>query len=142
MSPELSRLVRSPVFSAEEQGKALAAVLSKAGISGMTANFLGVIAKNRRLFALPDMITSYVALAAQARGEVTAEVASAIPLTDAQLTELKATLKTTVGKDVLLTTRVDPGLLGGLIVKIGSRMIDSSLRTKLDSLKIRMKEVG
>jgi F-type H+-transporting ATPase subunit delta len=141
-SADLMRLVRSPVFGAEDQGKALAAVLAKAGIGGLTASFLGVIARNRRLFALPDMIRAYKALAARARGEVAAEVTSAIPLNAAQLSALKDALKGTVGKDVALTTKVDPSLLGGLVVKLGSRMIDSSLRTKLDNMKIAMKEVG
>jgi len=142
MSADLRSLVRSPVFSADEQGKALGAVLEKAGIGGLAANFVKLIAKNRRLFTLPEMIKNYHALAARGRGEVQAEVISAVALNDAQMQQLKDTLKASVGKDVSISSRVDQGLLGGLIVKVGSRMIDSSLRTKLNSLKIAMKEVG
>jgi F-type H+-transporting ATPase subunit delta len=139
MSEDLRRLVRSPVFSADEQGRALAAILHKAGIDGLAANFLKLVAKNRRLFAVADMIKAYRALSARARGEVQAEVVSAIPLNDAQVGALKETLKALERKNVQITTRVDSSLLGGLIVKIGSRMYDSSLRTKLESLRIAMK---
>jgi F-type H+-transporting ATPase subunit delta len=141
-SADLSRLVRSPAFSAADQSKALSAVLAKVGIGGLTANFLGLVAKNRRLFAAPEMIGCYRSLAARARGEVDAEVTSAVALTDAQLTELKAVLKASAGKDVQISTHVDPSLLGGLVVKMGSRMIDSSIRTRLNNLKSAMKEVG
>ena len=140
-SPDLQRLVKSPVFSAGEQLKAIGAILDKAGIGGLAGNFLRLIARNRRLFAVPDMIRSFRALAARARGEVQAEVTSAVPLSGAQIEALKETLRGTVGKDVQLNARVDPSLLGGLVVKVGSRMIDSSLATKLSTLKARMKEV-
>ena len=141
-SADLRRLVRSPVFSAEDQVKALQAVLDKAQISGLAGNFLQLIARNRRLFAVADMIKSYRALAAKARGEVAAEVTSAFPLTEAQLNALKDTLRASVGgKQVQVATRVDPALMGGLVVKMGSRMVDSSLRTKLATLKTRLKEV-
>jgi F-type H+-transporting ATPase subunit delta len=140
-NPDLQRLVRSPVFSADEQLKAISAIVEKAGIGGLGGNFLRLIARNRRLFAVPDMIKSFRALAARARGEVQAEVVSALPLTETQMNALKDTLRTSVGKDVQLNTKVDPTVLGGLIVKIGSRMIDSSLRTKLSTLQARMKEV-
>lgn len=139
MSEDLRRAVRSPVFSAEEQGRAIGAVLEKAGIGALTLNFFKLLAKNRRLFAAPDMIKAFRTLAARSRGEVAAEVASAVTLSDEHVALLKETLKATVGKDVTLSTKVDPGLLGGLIVKIGSRMIDSSLRTKLASLKVALK---
>ena len=119
----------------------IAAVAEKAGLSPLVVNFLKVLARNRRLFAVGDMIRTFLALAARQRGELNAEVASAHPLTDEQLATLKDTLRATAGKDVQLITRVDPTLLGGLIVKMGSRMIDSSLRTKLTSLKTAMKEV-
>jgi F-type H+-transporting ATPase subunit delta len=141
-SADLTRLVLSPVFSSEEQERALAAVLTHAGIGGLTKNFLLVVARNRRLFSVPGMIKTFRALAARARGEVEVDVESAVPLSDAHLEELKISLKNHVGKDVQLNTRVDPSLLGGLIVKIGSRMIDSSVRTKLKLLEKRMKEVG
>lgn len=140
-SADLKRMVRSPVFSSDEQGRAIAAVAEKAGLAPLVVNFLKVLARNRRLFAVGDMIRTFLALAARQRGEVNAEVASAHPLTDEQLATLKDTLRATAGKDVQLITRVDATLLGGLIVKMGSRMIDSSLRTKLTSLKTAMKEV-
>ena len=141
-SADLLRLVRSPIFSADDQLKAIKAIVEKAGVSALTANFLQVIARNRRLFALPDMIKAYRQMAAQARGEVDADVASAVELSEQQLTKLSDTLKAAVGKDVRIHTRVDPSLLGGLVVKVGSRMIDNSLATKLNSLKTRMKEVS
>jgi F-type H+-transporting ATPase subunit delta len=140
-SGDLKRFIRSPVFSAEEQVRALKALLAKAGIGGLTANFLGLIAKNRRLFAVGDMIKAFQGLVARHKGEVEADVVSAAALSDTQLTALKAALKASLGKDVQMNTKVDPAILGGLIVKVGSRMIDSSLRTKLSSLKMRMKEV-
>lgn len=135
MSEDLRRMVASPLYSTEEQSVTIAEVASKAGISPLTVNFLKLIASNRRLAALGDMIKSFRALAARARGEVSAEVASAVPLSDEQLAELRETLKASVGKEVQLATRVDPTLLGGLVVKIGSRMIDSSLRTKLANMR-------
>jgi F-type H+-transporting ATPase subunit delta len=141
-SADLQRLVRSPAFSGEEQSKAIAAILAKANIGGLAGNFLKLLAKNRRLFAVSDMTKSFRAFAAKDRGEVTAEVTSAQPLTDAQMAALTDQLKVTVGKAVSLHTKVDPSLLGGLIVKIGSRMIDSSLRTKLSMLKVAMKGTG
>ncbi len=141
-STDLQRLVRSPVFSADEQVKAVTAILAKAEIGGLAGNFLQLIARNRRLFAATDMIKSFRALAARGRGEVIAEVASAHALTPAQLTALQDTLRASVGgKQVKIHTTVDPTLLGGLVVKMGSRMVDSSLRTKLASLKTRLKEV-
>jgi F-type H+-transporting ATPase subunit delta len=141
-SDDLRRLVRSPVISADDQAKALTAILSRAGITGLTSNFLRLIARNRRLFAVGDMMKSFRALLARERGEVTADVASAHPLTPEQIEQLSDTLRTSVGKNVQVNTRVDPGLLGGLIVKVGSRMIDSSLRTKLNNLKVAMKGIG
>jgi F-type H+-transporting ATPase subunit delta len=140
-SPDLVRLIRSPVFSAGDQLKALSAILDRAQIGGLAGNFLRLIAKNRRLFAAPDMIKAFRALTARARGEVEAEVTSAFQLKDAQVEALKEALRASAGKDVRLNLHVDPALIGGLIVKLGSRMIDSSLRTKLGSLKVRMKEV-
>jgi F-type H+-transporting ATPase subunit delta len=141
-SEDLVRMVRSPVFSADEQERAVAAVLDKAGIGGLTGNFIKLVARNRRLFAIRDMIRSYRALLAEHRGEVTAEVTSAETLSDAQLGALKDELRISIGRDVQIETRIDASLLGGLVVKVGSRMVDSSLRTKLQSLKIAMKEVG
>ncbi len=141
-SPDLLRLVRSPVFTADSQAKALDAVLAKAGISGIAANFLKVLTKNRRLFAVADVIRAFRALVAQFKGEATAEVTVAEPLSDANLDALKAALKSVSGKDVDLNVKVDPSIIGGLVVKLGSRMVDSSLRTKLNSIKHAMKEAG
>ena len=139
---ELTRLVRSPVFSADEQGRALAAVLEQLKIEGLTRNFLLLAAKNRRLFATPDMARAFRAMLARHRGEMSASVTAAAKLTDGQVTALKQALKAALGKEVMLEERVDPSLLGGLVVKVGSRMIDTSLRTRLNSLKVAMKEVG
>ncbi|MER9015185.1 F0F1 ATP synthase subunit delta [Mesorhizobium sp. M0898] len=141
-SADLSRLIRSPVFSSEDQAKAIAAIADRAGITGLTGNFLRVVAQNRRLFAVPGMIKAFRRIAAEHRGETAAEVTSAHALTPAQETELKAALKSVAGKDVAITVTVDPSLLGGLVVKIGSRQIDTSLKTKLNSLKLALKEVG
>lgn len=141
-SDDLRRLVLSPVFSAEEQVRAVSAVAERAGIRGAVGNFLKVVAGNRRLFALPGMIRAYQQIAAAHRGEVSAEVTSAHALTPAQEQELKSALKGVTGKDVVIAVKVDPTLLGGLIVKVGSRQIDTSLRTKLSTLKLALKEVG
>lgn len=141
-SEDLRRMVRSPVFSADDQSRALDAVLSRAGVAPLTMNFVKLIARNRRLFALGDVMKAFRGLVARSRGEVDADVTSATTLTDDQMAALKETLKASIGKDVQVTAKVDPSLLGGLIVKVGSRMIDSSLRTKLATLKMRMKEVG
>ena len=139
---DLRRLVKSPVFTAEEQERAVAAILEKIEIEGLTANFLKLIARNRRLFAAPDMIKAFRALLARHRGLTSAEVTSALPLTEGQLHALQTALKAALHKDVQLDQKVDTTLLGGLVVKVGSRMVDSSLRTKLNSLKQTMKEVG
>jgi F-type H+-transporting ATPase subunit delta len=139
---DLTRLVKSPVFSADEQGRALAAVLEQLKIEGLTRNFLLLAAKNRRLFATPDMIRAFRAMLARHRGETSASVTAASKLTDGQVTALKQALKAALGKEVMLEERVDPTLLGGLVVKVGSRMVDTSLRTRLNSLKFAMKEVG
>ncbi|HKS84131.1 MAG TPA: F0F1 ATP synthase subunit delta [Pseudolabrys sp.] len=140
-SPDLARLVRSPVFDADVQLKALSAVLAKAGIGGLAANFLRVITTNRRLFAVRDMIRAYRMLVARHKGEVTAQVTVAEKLSDTSLDSLKSALKSvTGGKDIDLDVKIDPAIIGGLVVKVGSRMVDSSLRTKLNSIKLAMKE--
>jgi F-type H+-transporting ATPase subunit delta len=139
-SPDLTRLVRSPVFSAEDQAKALSAVLDKAGLTGIAANFLRVVASNRRLFAARDMIRGFNALVAKHKGEMTAEVTVAEPLNDARMNEIRDALKQVTGKDVQVDVTVDPSIIGGLKVKVGSRMVDASLRTKLNSIKFAMKE--
>jgi F-type H+-transporting ATPase subunit delta len=140
-SPDLKRLVRSPVFSADDKLKALSAILDKAGIKGLAANFLRVLTTNRRLFAVRDVVRGYRALVARHRGEVTAQVTVAEKLSDKNLAALKDALKSkTAGKDIDLDVKIDPSIIGGLIVKVGSQMVDSSLRTKLNSIKLAMKE--
>ena len=139
-SPDLTRLVRSPVFSADEQAKAIAAILDKAGISGIAANFLRVIAANRRLFAVSEIIRGFNALVAKHKGEGTASVTVADALSDARMGEIRDTLRQVTGKDVQIDVTVDPSIIGGLKVKVGSRMVDASLRTKLNSIKFAMKE--
>lgn len=141
-SPDLIRLVRSPVFTADVQAKALATVLDKAGIGGIAANLLKVLVANRRLFAVQDVIKAFRVLVARFKGEATAEVTVAEQLSDKNLEALKGALKSVTGKDVDLNVKVDPAIIGGLIVKLGSRMVDSSLRTKLNSIKHAMKEAG
>lgn len=141
-SADLRRMVRSPVFAAEAQSKALAAVLDRAGIAGIAANFLKVLTANRRLFAVDEVIRAFNALVAKFRGEATADVTVAEALSDKNLDSLKGALKTITGKDVTLNVKVDPSIIGGLVVKLGSRMVDSSLRAKLNSIKHAMKEAG
>lgn len=141
-SEDLKRLVQSPVFSAEDQVNAISAIADNLGVDALVVNFLKVVAGNRRLFALPGMIKAFAQIAAAHRGEITADVTSAHALTAEQETELKAALKSVTGKDVTLAVTVDPAILGGLIVKVGSRQIDTSLRTKLSTLKLALKEVG
>ena len=139
-SPDLHRLVRSPVFGAEEQTKALGVILGKAGIGGLAANFLKLVAANRRLFAVRDMIRGFRAQVARWKGEVRAEVTVAEKLSDQHLDALTTALKSvTGGKAVDLDVRVEPAIIGGLVVKLGSRMVDSSLRTKLNAIKLAMK---
>ena len=139
-SADLNRLVRSPVFSAKEQLQALSAVLDRVGISGLAANFLKLAASNRRLFAVRDMIKAFRALVAEHKGEATAAVTVAEPLKNQHVDALRAALKSVTGKDVDLDVKVDTAILGGLVVKVGSRMVDSSLRTKLNAIKHAMKE--
>ncbi|CAM9942602.1 unnamed protein product, partial [Phaeothamnion confervicola] len=140
-SPDLLRLVRSPAFGAGEQARALGAILDKAGIKGIAANFLLLVAQNRRLFAVRDMIRAFRARVAKWKGEVSAEVTAAEPLGAAHMEALNNALKSiTGGKSVDLNVKIDPAIIGGLIVKLGSRMVDSSLRTKLNSIKFAMKE--
>jgi F-type H+-transporting ATPase subunit delta len=141
-SADFSRFLRSPVISAEAKSGAVAAILGKAQVNPTVANFVRVVAANGRLFALPQIIKSFRDLAAKERGEVSADVTSAVPLTKVQLAGLATTLKAKIGKTVTLNEHVDPSLIGGLQVKVGSQMIDSSLKTKLTAMKIAMKEVG
>ena len=138
-SPDLAHLVRSPVFSAEDHAKALKAILDKMGAHPLTGKFVLLLAQKRRLFVLNQIITAYESLVAKSRGETEAEVTSARYLQDNEIAELKSVLKSKLGKEPRLHSRIDPTLLGGLIIKVGSRMIDSSLRTKLDGLRAAMK---
>ena len=141
-SADLKRLVRSPVFSAETQAKALNAVLDKAGITGTSAKFLKVLTANRRRFAVGEVIRAFRTLVAKFKGEVTADVTVAEQLSEKNLDALKTALKSVTGKDVALNVNVDPSIIGGLVVKLGIRIVDSSLRTKLNSIKHAMKEAG
>ena len=142
-SPDLERLVRSPVFSAADQLKALDAILAQAGIGGVAANFLRLVASKRRLFFIREMIADYRKLNDARRGVTRADVTSATALTDAHIAALKESLRAaTGGREVDLNTKVDPSIIGGLIVKLGSRMVDGSLKTKLNAIRLAMKEVG
>lgn len=138
-SADLRRLVESPAFGSDVKEGGIAAIL-KDRADPLTQNFARLLASKGRLSLIAAVIARFKAMAAKARGEVTAEVVSAHPLSDDQVTELKAAIRASVGKEVTLDTRTDPDLLGGLIVKIGSRMIDSSLKTKMARLRARLKE--
>ena len=141
-SEDLRRLIRSPLYSRDQQRAAMAAILEKAGIGDLTRRFVLVVAENRRLFALPQMIDAYLAELARRRGEVTAQVTSAAELSDEQHGALVEALRASVGAKVQVDVTVDRSLIGGLIVKVGSRMVDSSLRSKLQRLQLAMKGVG
>ena len=141
-SADLRRLIRSPVISRDDQQKAMEAVLDAAEIGQLTRKFIGVVTRNRRLFTLPDMIKGYQALLAARRGEATAEVVTARALTAEQLENLEGSIKQAMGPNVAIEAQVDESLLGGLIVKVGSRMVDTSLKTKLTQLRLAMKGVG
>jgi len=141
-SPDLARLVRSPVFSADEQEKALSAVLDAAGIGGLAAKFLKAVTANRRLFAVHAMLKDFRALVARHKGETTAEVTLAETPSERQLAAIKEALGAVTGRDVQVDVKVDPAIIGGLVVKLGSRMVDTSLRSKLNSIKHAMKEVS
>jgi len=141
-SEDLTRLVRSPVIGRDEQWKATGALLDSMGVNPLTKRFLGVVTANRRLFVLSDIVRAYLEELAARRGEVTADVVTARPLNESQTTALEAALKKAVGGKIAIAQRVDPSILGGLIVKVGSRMVDSSLRTQLQKLKFAMKGAG
>lgn len=139
VSADLRRLAASPVVSREDQSKAVAAVMERAGVAALTASFVGVVARNRRLAALDEICEAFGELLAARRGERTAEVTTAHPLTDAQREALARQLRGMTGTGVAIDERVDASLLGGMVVKIGSRMVDSSLRTKLQRLELSLK---
>lgn len=141
-SGDLTRLIRSPVIGRAEQKRAMEVILQQAGASPLVQRFIGVLAQNRRLFVLPDVITAFTNRLAARRGETKAEVTSARPLTDTQMAAITDALRQGVGTKVALSTRIDPSLLGGLIVKVGSRMVDSSLKTKLLRLSLAIKGIG
>lgn len=138
-SADLRSLLRSPVLSRADQARALGAVLDRLGVSPIVKNLAGLLAKNRRLFVLEKTIAAYRERLARHRGEVTAEVTSAITLRPEHLQAVRDAIKRVVGRDVTLEAKVDPSLIGGLIVKVGSRMLDNSLRTKLQNLELALK---
>jgi len=138
-SADLRRLIRNPVISRAESGGVMGALLERTGADELTRKFIGLVAANRRLFALPAIIKAFLAELAARRGEITAEVVSATRLTDGQSQALESALRGAVGGKVALSVAVDPSLIGGLVVKVGSRMVDSSLKTKLQKMKIAMK---
>jgi F-type H+-transporting ATPase subunit delta len=141
-SPDFARFLRSPVINTEEKAVAMHVLLEKAKAHTTVGNFVKVVARNGRLFAMPAIVRAFQEMAAKARGEIAADVTSATPLSAAQIKTLAETLKQKIGKSVTLSQHVDPSLIGGLVVKVGSQMIDSSLKTKLTAMKIAMKEVG
>jgi F-type H+-transporting ATPase subunit delta len=141
-SEALRALIRSPIRSRDEQGRAMAALLQQAGTSDLVRKFVGLVARNRRLFVLPQMIDGFLAELARRRGEMRAEVTAAKALSDQQQASLAEAIRRSVGGKVTVDVRVDPALIGGLVVKVGSRMVDSSLKTKLQRLQLAMKGVG
>jgi F-type H+-transporting ATPase subunit delta len=141
-SDALRALIRSPILSRDEQGRAMAALLQQAGASDLVRKFVGLVARNRRLFVLPQMIDEFLAELARRRGEMRAEVTAAKPLNEQQQALLAEAIRRSVGGKVAVDVKVDPALIGGLVVKVGSRMVDSSLKTKLQRLQLAMKGVG
>jgi F-type H+-transporting ATPase subunit delta len=138
-SEDLRTLISSPLIAREDQARAIGAVVGSLGIDRLTSNFVGVLANNRRLAQLPKVIRNYNLLVARHRGEITAEVTSARPLDEEQVGAIKQNLRSRVGRDINVDLSVDPAILGGLVVKIGSQMIDGSIRTKLNTLAQAMK---
>lgn len=141
-SEDLRSLIASPIYSRDDQARAMSAVGKALGLSDLTGNLIGLMASKRRLFVLPQLVATFRALMAEHRGEVTAEVTAAKKLTKAQLDSLAKTLKGAIGREINLNVKVDEDIIGGLIVKVGSKMIDTSIRSKLASLQNVMKEVG
>lgn len=138
-SGDLANLITSPVVSRADAGRAIAATSAELGLDPLTGNFLGVLAQNRRLAKLPDIVRAFAGMTAAHRGEATADVTSAHTLSDDQVAALKAKLKSRLGRDVAVNLAVDPAILGGLVVKVGSRLVDSSIRTRLNTLATAMK---
>jgi F-type H+-transporting ATPase subunit delta len=141
-SADLGRLIRSPILARDTQARAIGVIAERAGLSPLVRDFLAVVARNRRLFAVPAMIEIFLAKLAARRGEVTAQVTAARPLSDVQLGTLTEQLRRSIGSRVSVDVRVDPGLIGGMIVKIGSRMVDGSVKSKLRRLQLAMKNVA
>jgi F-type H+-transporting ATPase subunit delta len=141
-SADLTRMTKSPVFTQEQQARAVRVIADTAGITGISRNFLELLAARRRLMFVSDMIRAYRSLAAQHRGEIEAEVTVAAAMGEEQHAAVAEAVKAFAGQDVKINLRIDPSILGGIIVRIGSRMIDNSLRSKLNRLKYAMKEVG
>ncbi len=141
-SKDFRDLIHSPVYSREAQGKAVTAIAKKMGLTDNLTNLLGLMATKRRLFVLPQLVRALRGLISDEKGEVTADVTAARELTQAQQDKLASTLKSSVGKDVKINLAVDESLIGGLVVKVGSKMIDTSIRSKLANLQNSMKEVG
>ena len=141
-SSDFRDLIASPLYSRAAQGTAVAAVAKKMGLSASTTSLLGLMAAKRRLFALPQLVRGLRKLIAEEKGEISADVTAAKALTKAQQDKLAATLKASVGKDVKINLAVDESLIGGLVVKVGSKMIDTSIASKLENLQNAMKEVG
>ena len=139
-STDLQRLASSPIFAIEDKVKALLAVAKKAKVSKLTTQFIGTVAENRRAGEIPAILTAFQDMLAQRKGSQVAKVTSAQKLTPAQLTSLKSNLKKSLGRPVLVETNVDPDLLGGFVVRVGSQLYDSSLKTKLEDLKIALKD--
>lgn len=141
-NPDMARFVKSPVFTSDEQVKALTPILDKAGIGGLAAKFLKLVAAKRRLFAVHDMVRAYGALVDREKGVVRAQVTVADMPSEKVLSDIKSALKDVAGDKVEVDVKVDPAIIGGIVVKLGSRMVDASLRTKLNGIRTAMKEVG
>ena len=141
-SGDFLRLIRSPVLSRDQQGKAVGVLAERAGLSPLVRDFLAVVARNRRLFAVPAIIEAFLAKLAARRGEVNAQVTAAQALNEAQLGALNEQLRRSIGSRVSVDVRIDPGLIGGMIVKVGSRMVDGSIKSKLQRLQLAMKNIA
>lgn len=141
-APDFARLISSPIFTRSQQGKGVTAVAQRMGLSDLVVKFLGLVATKRRLFALGDMIKAYNSLLAHHRGQIAAQVTAARFLSDPQINALRDALKSAMRQDVSMDITIDPALIGGIVVKVGSKMVDNSIKTKLANLKVAMKEVG
>jgi F-type H+-transporting ATPase subunit delta len=141
-SGDFVRLIRSPILSRDQQAKALGVLAERAALSPLVRDFLAVVARNRRLFAVPAIIEAFLAKLAARRGEVNAQVTAAQALNETQLATLNEQLRRSIGSRVSVDVRIDPGLIGGMIVKVGSRMVDGSIKSKLQRLQLAMKNIA